>query len=263
MSFQTDVMDDNTVTPLKEHVSLMYTRLTHCAALRRHPRHLARIPVRLFSGQLVLDTVTGDVSLSGAFLRCLPFEDLEEGAAITARFWLPDTLEFVTLEARVTRMVRDEDRSGIGVEFMQRSGVAWPPRWEEFIERLALHLPAQDLAQGALVDYTLRHLTLDALDELAHVDVYIGGLFLDTQAELEPGTRLRLVLVHPLDGSRTSLMARVTRCQRELRRGLCVEFLEPGTMLNARIIRFMEEGMPQLALNEALMARVTRELLAV
>lgn len=246
----------------------MHTQLSHFAALRRNKRTAARIPtyVETTRSNLRCDTVTMNVSLTGAFL--LDEEGVfEVGEQLHVRLWLPDSLEFVHFTAQVMRRGKLDDKDGVGVAYMlQESRLENYEKWEGFMERLmereerrTRELTGVERPVGD-VEYTWQGLTLDAIDELLHVDVFIGGVFVETAASCEVGTKLMLVLMHPIDGSRMRIAARVTGCRTSGVSGLCVEFCEPAQPLSQRIQAFIEEGMPKLYVNEVLFQRASQEL---
>lgn len=248
----------------------MYTQLSHFAALRQNKRTSAMIPARIESehGERMCDTVTMNVSLTGAFI--VDEGCLEVGDTLQVRLWLPDSLEFVRFTAQVKRHGQIEGKRGVGVAYsLQKSNHENYERWEEFMERLmegearrTRELSGIGLSRG-WVEYTWRGLTLDALDELLHVDVFIGGVFVETNASCAVGTKLGLLVVHPIDGSRMRINTRVTGCRTSGVSGLCVEFCEPAQLLSQRIRAFIEEGMPKLDVNHGLFRRASQELLSV
>lgn len=241
----------------------MHTNLSHFAALRRHTRMPARIPVRLKTHEASLDTVTADVSASGAFVMCEHMGTLHVDDVLHLRFWLPDSLEYVTLTARVARVGVHQGKVGCGVVFEGCTAHALED-WERFVDRM-MHLvpPSGSWSIPEEVEHTWYGLSLDALDELANVDIFIGGIFVRCTAACAEGTRVRLMLVHPVDQSRLRVNTKVTGCRRHGERGLCLSFCEPVQILRARLQGFIEEGVPCLDFDEVLLRRATQELLMV
>ncbi len=239
----------------------MHTNLSHLAALRRHTRLPARIPVRLKFRGMSMDSVTTNISLSGAFILC-DVVGVSAGERLHVRFWLPDSLEHVTLAATVTRVERD-GMSGCGVMF-EGGGLEAIERWEDFVERLMQVSPSSEVWRMAQeVEHTWHGLSMETLESLLDVDIFMGGIFVKTQAECEVGTRVRLMLVHPVDHSRLRVNARVTGCRRHGEPGWCLEFSEPIAVLRMRLRSFIDEGLPRLEFDDRLMRRATQELLRV
>ncbi len=237
----------------------MNTQVTHFAALRRNTRMPARIPVRVKKGNVVWDSVTADVSVSGAFVLCSSAH-IEEGDELKLRFWMPDTLEFIALDGECVRRGDVEGAEGIGVELRGGEG---SERWEAFMERMLSHVVSRSSWSigGVEMEYTWRGLSLDALDELLHVDLFIGGVFVETELHCEVGSRLGLNLVHPIDGSMLRINTKVTGLREVGARGVCVEFTDPTPVLIQRVRAFIEEGLPGLNMNPVLMERAAHELL--
>lgn len=246
----------------------MHTQLSHFAALRRNKRTTARIPAHVEAerGHRTCDTVTMNVSLTGAFL--IDEGSFEIGDTLQLRLWLPDSLEFVHFTAEVMRHGNIDGKAGVGVAYaLKESNLENYEKWEGFMERLMEGEERQTrelsslMRAGSWVEYTWRGLTLDALDELLHVDVFFGGVFVETSAVCEVGTKLGLLVVHPVDGSRMRINTRVTGRRTSGVPGLCVEFCEPAQLLSQRIRAFIEEGMPSIDVNEVLFRRASQELM--
>ena len=219
----------------------MDTEPSPLIAVRRHERYPARLPVRVTTCRGVsADTVTIDISLTG--IRVLGGAlELGLNERCRLRVWLPDTLEHVKVEARVTRLIAPPATPGVGLTF---EGQGPRPRWHEFIERAARHIPAVKL-QGMpeVLEHTLCGWTLEALESMAELDVFLGGIFIATSRHAKVGSVLRLTLVHPIDGSHLQLRTRVTGQRVLAERGLCVAFQEPATRLSARLNTFILRGL--------------------
>lgn len=220
---------------------------------RRHRRVPARIPVRICApdGAWSAEVVSRDVSLSGVFVLT---ETIPASAhRVRVECVLPDRLDRISMRGRV---VRREEGRGAGLELLCAYSAADMERWSEFIAITQAHHAAQDPAcaqsrerTGVFVEHALRFETLDELEALQEIDLYMGGIFLKTTAPVGVGERMGLTVVHPVDGSRFLMPVQVTRKVITGAHGVCVAFVGDVARLSAALREFISAGLPELDLS--------------
>lgn len=223
--------------------------------LRRHRRYVARIPVhiRVLSdpdGPAHFETVSGDVSLSGLFLLMLRPHQLTCGAILSMDVVLPEDLSTINLRGRVMRVTP----RGVGVQILP--GAAMTERWEAFLDTVARHVhdSAPHPSDAVIVEHTFTPRDLDALYDLQEIDLFIGGMYLPMQAPLTPHMMVRVMVVHPIDGSRFRLWGRVTRSFPD---GVGVAFVGDARETSEQMRVFIEQGLPRISLDELLIQTPT------
>lgn len=203
-----------------------------------------------------LTVVTEDVSYRGVFLRTdssFAIADL-----LGVDLWLPPDSFAVSVQATVRRAVavgaQTTRAPGIGVEF-SLVDQAFLHRWHQFINHIKRAQEFRDPLLGTptgavhpkrsrsvfvdpttaidavrrryprhTVHFALKIENLSTLYTFYANDISQGGMFIATDAPLEPGTPITIVVLHPDDEVRTfTLQAVVRRCT-EHPPGLGVEF---------------------------------------
>lgn len=219
-------------------------------AMRRHRRLTARIPVRVSTAnQWTFETVTGDVSVSGMFLTAPNFPT--HISRVVVECILPDRLDSVVMRARVARRTED----GIGIELMGGCMEGDVERWSRFINMTQAHDAASSWSRegqttDVFIEHALRFDSIEEIDEFQQIDLYMGGFFLRTRAPLSVGDRIKLTIVHPIDGSRFVIPVTVTRRVLSEEMGVCVAFPNDLDRLGKKLEVFIERGVPELSLDE-------------
>ena len=230
--------------------------------IRKHHRYAARLPLSLRtladrrrSSTYRGSAVTRDISLSGIFVLCAPSRSVEVGVEIELDVTLPDTLEEVRLRGRVVRVSGE----GFGVEIFSSS--AFCARWFSFVHSIAYEdphdYPVQHHSNGKLVEHIFAPKSLDELYEFQEMDIFLGGNFIRTHAYIAQRSMMRVIFIHPCDGTRHKLWAVVTRSYGLPHRGVTLRFVGDPAELSAALRAFIERGLPSVELEHLLVQTPT------
>jgi hypothetical protein len=178
-------------------------------------RFRCALPVTLRKRSQDLELLTGDVSLTGAFVRsndCPPKNSL-----VRLVLTLPPDDTTLTVSGMVLHVVSSEDRNpneypGFAVQFMGFNGPA-KERWEQLVRPLSRDPGAERKktvvfaapsyvqrfrSKGPVaLDLELRP-TVEELAKLIDLEIPGGTVFVPTDVAVTPGTNVIVRVVHPL-----------------------------------------------------------------
>jgi Tfp pilus assembly protein PilZ len=212
---------------------------------RRYRRYRICVPVSLVIGKQTFSLETGDLGMSGVFVRTDAHPKANEFVRLTID--LPFGGGLLALLGRVTYVRRpgDPDRApGLGVAFYG-NGPTERDAWQKFVREIERRHPESVereivLTSAALpVDPVRRRFqrfevvvqvkayfeSVDELIEMHTRDISQGGMFIASTIVTAEGERLTLRVVHPETEAEFPIPCVVRRCVNEAnRRGLAVEF---------------------------------------
>ncbi len=223
---------------------------------RRETRYPFRLQVTLRSGAETFQLDTSDVSYRGIFLCTESPPNLRELIAIEATL-PPDNTPFHSHGMCVFSLTENAssatNTSGTGIQFYAQSendrGV-----WERFILHVRESISEEDLELPSSarrrhprldvkfeVKFEVKPANISELETLYSRNLSTGGMFLETELNLDIGQALELSILHPLDTSSFTINSTVRR--RSLNPiGLGVEFSLLADVERDRFQEFIVEG---------------------
>ncbi len=227
---------------------------------RRHPRYEGQLDVLLVVAGREINCLAQDYSDAGVFVAT--DTPLPLGRLVRARISVPDQPEF-ELFARVAWW-RGPDQGpdtnpGMGLNFYGLRSPALP-RWREWVAATSGAVLASIGEDGRVrrnhprvrVALTVRIETREGSIEAVTRDVAVGGLFAPCDRPLPPGERVRVVLLHPMDGSQLALEGTVLRTEGGSEPGVRIEFTDPGPDGIDVLLSFVDAAHLPDSLDEAL-----------
>jgi PilZ domain len=238
---------------------------------RREARYKASIPILVIRGKESVSLTTEDVSFRGVFVRM----DLPPALRQLVRLEV-SLPEGATLKVHAMVVFRvppgGEAVAGAGMQFYGLEGRE-RAQWDGFVQsvRDMLPKPAPENAEqppdshsppplGVIDDrreferyavrFEVRVASVDELRTLYTRDISKGGMALETDMDLAPGTDVGLDLVHPRTGATFELEATVRRKIRQPgASGLAVQFKQTTPERREELERFIasSSGFPTRA----------------
>jgi hypothetical protein len=223
-------------------------------------RFRCALPVTLRRRSKDLDLLTGDVSLSGTFVRsneCPPVNSL-----VRLEFTLPPDDAKLTVSGSVLHVVSSADHNlneypGFAVQFVGFSG---PPkaRWEQLVRPLGrdpgaarkktmVFAPPSYMERfrstaPAAVELELRP-TMEQLVWLVDDEIPGGTVFVPTEAAVAPGANVVVRLVHPLAQESFPLEGSARRPDATAGRGVDVRLVELSAEGRKALVAFRDSVM--------------------
>jgi hypothetical protein len=228
------------------------------AALGR--RFRCALPVTLRRRSQDLELLTGDVSLSGAFVRssdCPPKNSL-----IRLVFTLPPDDTKLTVSGSVLHVVSSADRNpneypGFAVQFVGFAGPA-KERWEQLVRPLSRDPGAERKktlvfaaptyverfrsAGPVTAELELRP-TMDQLQALVGQEIPGGTLFVPSAAAVAPGASVVVRVVHPLAQESFPLEGTARRPDGDAAQGVDVRLVELTAEGREALVAFRDSVM--------------------
>jgi hypothetical protein len=223
-------------------------------------RFRCALPVTLRKRSQDLELLTGDVSLTGAFVRssdCPPKNSL-----VRLVFTLPPDDTKLTVSGMVLHVVSRADRNpdeypGFAVQFVGFNG---PPqeRWEQLVRPLTRE-PGAERRKTAVfarpsyvqrfrstapvaLDLELRP-TIEELGQLVGDEIPGGTVFVPTDVAVSPGTNVVVRVVHPLAQESFPLEGTTRRPDGTTARGVDVRLVELTAEGRAALADFRDSVM--------------------
>ncbi len=242
--------------------------MTDPANNRRHRRLPINLPVTLISARRELLLDTEDISFSGIYVRTDTPAPLRQ--LVKFRFMTPDTHQDLNMLAMCVYTVSveqaerfnrapgmalnlyglDKDTRDVWTAFVARTLEAYDAA---ALNDLLRHMPVvsghvEPLRRRfprVVAEFAVRVHTVKALFEVMTQNLSLGGAFLNTDELLPIGAPVRLVIVHPEDGSEFEIKGRVLRAVEtpKDRRGLGVRFDDLEGDSAASFHDFIESGL--------------------
>jgi len=228
------------------------------AALGR--RFRCALPVTLRRRSQDLELLTGDVSLSGAFVRsndCPP-----QNSLVRLVFTLPPDDTKLTVSGSVLHVVSPADHNpneypGFAVQFVGFAGPA-TDRWEQLVRPLTRD-PAAERKKTLVfaapsyverfrstapvaVELELRP-TMEQLGKLIDDEIPGGTVFVPTQAAVAPGANVVVRMVHPLAQESFPLEGTARRPDATAARGVDVRLVDLTDEGRAALVAFRDSVM--------------------
>lgn len=215
------------------------------ANARRYRRYRIRMPVSVVIGKLTFSLETGDLGMSGVFVRT--DAQPKQNALVRLAIDLPFDGGPLALLGRVTYVQRPGDperTSGFGVSFYG-NGQAERDVWQKFVREIERRHPDSGEREVVLAkpDATIHPVQrrYQRFEVVLHVKAYFesiedlvlmhtrdvsqGGMFIASTVVTTEGERLTLRVVHPETEMEFPIPCVVKRCVNDgTRRGLAVEF---------------------------------------
>jgi hypothetical protein len=239
---------------------------------RREARYKASIPVKVIRGKEIVSLMSEDVSFRGVFVKM----DLPPALRQLVRLEV-SLPEGATLKVHAMVVFRvppgGEAIAGAGMQFYGLEGRE-RAQWDGFVQSVrdqqpksapqpAVYPNHDAAAHGPLdaiddrreherhsIRFEVRVSTLDELRTLYTRDISKGGMAVETDMDLAPGTDVGLDLVHPRSGAAFELEATVRRKIRQPgASGLAVQFKTMTPERRAELERFIASSgsLPPLA----------------
>jgi Tfp pilus assembly protein PilZ len=224
---------------------------------RRDTRYRVQIPLVLRCGGRTQKLVTEDVSFRGLFARTDTPPVLRQLIRIEAEL-PPAGVPFAShgMSVYVIEPANAEGRvPGVGIQFYAMG----PERtkWEAFINHVRTSAeivpPAEDAVAPVRrifpryeVVLPVRPKNLEELYVFYSRDVSKGGMFLETEVEVDVGRELRLDVEHPDTKGVFGLEAVVRRQGRQPAHGIGVEFVNMDDGRRREFYEFVHSAIPEL-----------------
>ncbi len=230
---------------------------TQSQSERREARYAFQLKVTLRSGAETFQLNTSDVSYRGIFLCTESPPNLRELIAIEATL-PPDNTPFHSHGMCVFSLTENAssaaNTSGTGIQFYAQSendrGI-----WERFILHVRESFSEKDLEFPSSarrrhprldVKFEVKPANISELETLYSRNLSTGGLFLETDLDLDVGQALELSILHPLNTKSFTINSTVRR--RSLNPiGLGVEFSLLAEGERDRFQEFIVEGIGAIA----------------
>jgi uncharacterized protein (TIGR02266 family) len=227
---------------------------------RREARYKASIAVKVIRNKEILSLMTEDVSFRGVFVKMIAPPALRQ--LVRMEVPLPDGPTLQVHAMVVFRVAPGGDAvAGAGMQFYGLEGRE-RAQWDHFVQSVRDALPKsarephheEDLHheengddrrafERYSVRFEVRVTTIDELVTLYTRDISKGGMAVETDMELEPGTDVGLDLIHPKTAATFELEATVRRKIRQPgATGLAVEFKEMTHAQREELERFIALG---------------------
>ncbi len=215
-----------------------------------------RLPVTLCIGRDTAKLYTGDVSFRGLFVCTDDPPTLRQ--LISVELELPSSKEVFKshgMSVYVLKPGQEVNRlPGVGIQFYAQAE-SQRRQWERFVATVKDN--PTDLPEGAMDPVKRRHRRIAArfevrpkdLDELESIysrDVSSGGMFLETDMELEPGKSLSLTIYHPVSKRGFTMQSIIRRRSSEDPKGVGVEFTGMDEDRRHLFESFVEDGLAAL-----------------
>jgi len=231
---------------------------------RREDRFPVRIPVTLRIGEQSLEYLTGDVSYRGLFVCTDSPPVLRQLIRIEAVL-PPDDTKFMSHGMSVFTLHpdnNDERMPGVGIQYYAQS-MSNRRTWETFVDYARSAPP--ELPEGTLDPIHRLHPRVDArfevrpndLEELKTIysrDISKGGMFLETDMQVELGITLALTIFHPLTRRAFTIESTVKR-HSSSPRGVGVEFENLSDSRRAAFDSFVNEGLVTMGIPASLKSK--------
>ena len=226
---------------------------TQSQSERREARYPFRLKVTLRSGAETFQLDTSDVSYRGIFLCTESPPNLRELIAITATL-PPDNTPFHSHGMCVFSLTENTDNSGTGIQFYAQSEND-RGAWERFIlhvresfseEELEMPSSARRRHPRLDVKFEVKPANISELETLYSRNLSTGGMFLETELDLDIGQALELSILHPLNSNSFTISSTVRRRSRNPV-GLGVEFSLLAETERDRFQEFIVEGIEAMA----------------
>ncbi len=223
---------------------------------RREERFPVRVPVTLRIGREIRKLYTGDVSFRGLFVCTDNPPTLRQ--LISIELFLPPHDELFTshgMSVYVLDPGQEEGKlPGVGVQFYAQAE-SQRRQWEQFVASIRNDPP--ELPKDAIDPVKRRHPRIAArfevhpkdIDELESIytrDISHGGMFLQTEMELESGKSLSLTIYHPVSQHGFTIEGVIRRCSHENPKGLGIEFTGMDDERRHRFEEFVADGLAAL-----------------
>ncbi len=243
--------------------------MTNSADKRRHQRLPGRAPIVLTSPRGASTFLTEDFSFGGIFVRTdspRPMRHL-----VKFSFVPPGTQEApLHMLAMVVYIVTPEQAERLG----KTPGMGLNlygldkdtrDRWDNFIQqsrnRLQNHNISIDVTEARTevfaepirrkhprqtAEFKVKVKTPKDLYDLYSYDISVGGTFLRSNTALEPNESVRLLFIHPDDGSEYTLEGKVVRAgsSKDEKQGFAVVFEGLGPDQRQNFRDFIDSGLP-------------------
>lgn len=223
---------------------------------RREERFPVRVPVTLRIGRETVKLFTGDVSFRGLFVCTDNPPTLRQ--LITVELALPPGDEGFSshgMSVYVLEPGQEVGRMpGVGIQFYAQAE-AQRRQWERFVATVRsnpLNLPegavdpVNRMHRRIAARFEVRPKDLDELESIYSRDVSSGGMFLETDMELEPGKSLSLTIYHPVSKQGFTMESIIRRRSSEDPKGVGVEFTGMDETRRHRFESFVEDGLAAL-----------------
>lgn len=222
---------------------------------RREARYKAGIAVKVIRNKEILSLMTEDVSFRGVFVKMIAPPALRQ--LVRMEVPLPDGPTLQVHAMVVFRVAPGGDAvAGAGMQFYGLEGRE-RAQWDHFVQSVRDALPKSARAPEGVAEnsddrraferfavrFEVRVSTVDELVTLYTRDISKGGMAVETDMELEPGTDVGLDLIHPKTAATFELEATVRRKIRQpSAMGLAVEFKEMTPAQREELERFIALG---------------------
>ncbi len=230
---------------------------------RREARYKASVPVKVIRGKEIVSLVSEDVSFRGVFVKM----DLPPALRQLVRLevLLPEG-PCLKVHAMVVFRVPPGGSAvaGAGMQFYGLEGRE-RAQWDGFVQTVRDAQPKSTPDPGAVqpieaiddrreferyaVRFEVRMSTMAELRTLYTRDISKGGMALETDMDLPPGTDVGLDLIHPRTSAAFELEAIVRRRIRQANAsGLALEFKQMSPERRAALERFIatnDSGRPR------------------
>ncbi len=223
---------------------------------RREERFPVRVPVTLRIGREIQKLYTGDVSFRGLFVCTDQPPTLRQ--LISIELFLPPHDELFTshgMSVYVLEPGQEVDKlPGVGVQFYAQAE-GQRRQWEQFVASIRnepVELPedaidpVKRLHPRIAARFEVHPKDIGELETIFTRDVSSGGMFIETEMELEPGKTLSLTIYHPVSQQGFTIECVIRRRSRKKPRGLGVEFTGLDDERRHRFETFIDEGLAAL-----------------
>lgn len=201
---------------------------------------------------------TTNVSLEGAHIGGEP--NLENNHVVKVRLYPPGTEAGIAFVARVRHVVTAEEAAesdrepGMGFQIFaidDHNKALWVAFLTDHAqcteEDLSAKLIDERQQPGSSARRFVRHTVrmevlirdMNAAFKLVSRDLSMGGIFLETNKRVPAGTRVELVLTHPITKKELSIDSKVARTAAD---GLGIEFMDLTDDMRRNLVRFALTG---------------------
>ena len=184
---------------------------------RSNPRIAARVRVEFVERNKV-ETLTLDVSRNGMFVQ--GEVSRPANSFVRLRLFLPPAGQAVEVFGRVVRAGAIRGAPGIGINFLETPS-ADRDRWLDFVSQVEnLDVspekgadPARDRRKAPRTEssFMVRFKSKEGLEGFFSKNLSAGGMFLPTPVLKPVGTKVQLVIIHPVNDKDFDLEAEVVR----------------------------------------------------
>jgi len=186
---------------------------------QRKPRIEAKLKVGKKQRGSSLETYMGNISQTGIFLET-PKPIAKIGDKVDLLITLPTTNETVGVHGKVVRVVGPNQvgsTKGVGIEFLKIEAKQ-TRLFNQFLEEL-LSARGMGCRKFPRVDakITVEFKNPSEMGKCLSNNLSKGGIFIQTKAELNLGSIVSLVLIHPITGNAVEMEGEIVHIRKSLK----------------------------------------------